>query len=234
MAVCRPASQFCCGCSVKFGVNLILIVHLIECLWVTIMTGVFIIGRNTFMIEYAFSDVGMQIAFACFALAGIPIILVGLWGARNGVEACLRVYLFYMILNFLLDTIYSVYHFGYHHTCDDLPGIMAQQGRAWACGMARVFDIGSLLVMLAIPAYLIHIVHSFCEDMAEGGSGPDLSGLTSVSKRKQPFAADPYSSVLGLTSYSEYGGVGGGQPILDGTYHEMAYPPPQSVYHWNK
>jgi hypothetical protein len=224
---------------VKFGVYFILIMHLLECLWVTFMTFIFIIGKSVSMLQYSFSDIGMQTAFACFALAGIPIILVGLWGVRYGVEACLRVYLFYMSLSFLIDVMYASNQFLFHHTCDQIPTIMAQQGRAWACGVGRIFDAASFFLMMAIPAYLIFIVYSYCEDMTEGGAGPDLSDLTSIGKHRKwnPAHFDPYSSVLGLSSYvdGEYGsiygkkvptGLGGGRPILDGRYHELAYPPP--------
>lgn len=247
--VCRPASQFCCGCSVKSGVIFILCLNLLESLWITIMTGVFVIGKSTMMAGYAlFADIGHQVLLACFALAGIPIILVALWGVFHGNEVCVRVYLYYMILTFLLDIAYISSHFLFHHTCDDLPYIMAEQGRAWACGMTRVIDATSFLLLLVIPAYLIFVVFSYCEDMAEGGSGPDLSDLVlNIGKhKKQTPINDPYSSVLGGAGYTggAYGstyeehiahGLGGGQNILDGHYHEMEYPPPvAAVSHWKK
>jgi len=186
------------------------------------------------MFQYTFADIGVQTAFACFALAGIPIILAGLYGVRAGVEACLRVYFFYMILSFLVDVIYALDHFVFHHTCDELPKIMAVQGRAWACGMGRIFDLIAFATMLVIPAYLIFIVFSYLEDMQEGGAAPDLSDLTSIRKRKsQPGhgGVDPYSTVLGQNHYStgEYGsvphGLGGNRTIMDGRYHDMEYPP---------
>lgn len=251
MTTCRPASQFCCGCSVKFGVTLILVLHLLECLWVTVMTGVFVIGRSSTLFQFAFADLGTQTAFAIFALAGIPIIIVALWGVRHGVETCLRLYLFYAVLSFIIDAVYCLYHFVFHHTCDALPNIFAEQGHAWACGIARVFDAASLVVMLGIPAYFIFVVYSYCEDMTEGGAGPDLSDLTTIGKRHRQLrsANDPYSSVLGMSKWvdGEYGtvyhsestkphGLGGGMPILGGSYHEMAYPPPPStgLYYWKR
>lgn len=196
------------------------------------------------MMQYAFADIGLQTAFSMFALAGIPIILMGLWGVRNGVEGCLRVYLFYAMLSFAIDVIFAVDKFMLHHTCEALPHIMAEQGRAWACGIGHIFDVSSFFIMLAIPAYMIFIVWSYSEDMAQGGAGPDLSDLTHLSKRRRQFnaAPDPYSSVLGLSGWvdGEYGatfanhkvpsGLGGGQTILDGTYHEMEYPPPAAPF----
>merc|ERR1719491_246375 len=228
--VCRPASQFCCGCSVKFGVTFILCLHLLECLWITIMTGVFVIGKSPSMIAYSFSDIGEQTVNACFGLAGIPIIILGLWGVRNGVEACIRAYWLYMVLAFLLELFYVLHHFIFQSSCNNVDGIVGRQGRAWACGLARVFDISSLIILLSIPSYFIFIVLSYCEDMKEGGAGPELSDLTSSTgkrKRQPPAYADPYSSILGLTGWmsGEYGtiydssvahGLGGGRPIMDG------------------
>lgn len=208
------------------------------------MTGIFVIGRWPSLFSYTFADIGVQTAFACFALAGIPIILVGLWGLRNGVEACLRCYLFYMILCFIIDLVYASDKFVLHHTCDELQKAGGQTGSAWACGMGRVFDITSFFLMMVIPAYLIHIVHSYCEDMKEGGSGPDLSDLTTIGFRpKKNPGMDPYQSVLGLNGNvdGEYGafqfnqqkpsGLGGGAPILGGKYHEMDYPPKTGAFH---
>lgn len=242
--ICRPASQFCCGCSVKCGVTFILLLHLLECLCVTIMTIVFMIGKDANVFLHPFSDLGVQSAFAIFALAGIPIILVALHSIRcpiKHMEASLRLYLFYMIAAFLLNLVHAMHLFVFHHTCDELPNVMAMQGRAWACGVARVSDIGALMLMVVIPGYLIWIVYSYCEDMTEGGSGPDLSDLTSIGKHhRQPLnSSDPYSSVLGLNGcadqYGTYPGLGGGQPILDGTYHEMAYPAPATTaHHWKR
>jgi hypothetical protein len=224
---------------VKFGVTFILCAHLFECVLTAVLTAVFIIGRWPSLFVYTFSDIGVQTAFACFALAGIPIILVGLWGVRHGVEVCLRCYFFYMLLSFIVDVIYATNKFIFHHTCDEIPNVMAQQGRAWACGMSRIFDISSFIMLMAIPAYFIFIVYSYCEDMTEGGSGPDLSDLTSTgfkAQRKHP-GFDPYQTVLGLNDYvtGEYGatyfnqkapaGLGGGQPIMNGKYHEMDFPP---------
>jgi len=232
--VCRPASQFCCGCSVKFGVILILLLHLIECLWTTIVTAVFIMGRSVAMMAYAtFSDIGVQTAFACFSLAGLPIIISALWGVYHGVETCVRLYLYYLVAAFLLDALFLTHHFFFHDDCDKLTHNIMDEGRAWACGWFRIFDLIYIGMMLAIPAYFIFIVLSYCQDMAEGGAGPDLSDLSLNVKRKRQSASNTDATVNGLSKWysSGYGAadsighLGGNHKILNGTYHDMEFPP---------
>merc|ERR1719373_4428 len=115
-----------------------------------------------------------------------------------------------------------------------MPTIMAYQGHAWACGIFRILDFAYIGGMLATPLYLIFIVYSYCQDMAEGGAGPDLSDLTTSIYKRQRFLhgyADPYTIMSGWAkSDAEYGSpyaasCGGGRPIFHGKYHEMDYPP---------
>merc|ERR1719310_651350 len=147
-----------------------------------------------------------------------------------------------MVLAFLVEFYYVLHHVIFAPTCDTMGEMVGQQGKAWACGLARFFDIFTLPVLLSIPCYFIFIVFSYCEDMAEGGAGPDLSDLKAgLHKRRRAKQGihDPYSSVLGLSGWmkGEYGTVydekvgnvlAGGQAIgalVGGDYHELDYPP---------
>mmetsp|Transcript_130160 Transcript_130160/g.236700 ORF Transcript_130160/g.236700 Transcript_130160/m.236700 type:complete len:252 (-) Transcript_130160:91-846(-) len=241
--VCRPATQFCCGCSVRTGVIIILIVHLLECIFVTTVTGVFCIGKAPSFINYnLFEDMTTQTVFAGFHLAGIVIVLMGLYGVWVGMEPCLRIYWLYAIASFSIDVGMCVKNFLFHPTCDNLPTIMAEQGRAWACGASRVYDTMAFALILSIPGYFLYVVHSYCLDMAEGGSAPDLSDLDANRPSKkwaQAALMEQYGSVLpsGMfhTKGTEYtsafdavasSGLSGGAPIFNGKYHEMEYPPP--------
>lgn len=240
MVVCRPAAQFCCGCSVKFGVIFILLLHLLECLWTTIVTALFIMGRSVTMMAYAlFSDIGAQTALACFALAGLPIIIAALWGVYHGVETCVRLYLYYLVAAFVFDALYLLHHFFFHDDCEVMQdNMMMNEGRAWACGWFRMLDIAYIVLMLAIPAYFVFIVFSYCEDMTEGGAGPDLSDLTlNVKRRRQTaFGNDRYSTLNGMDKWysSGYGAaesaghLGGSHTILNGSYHDIEFPPETS------
>jgi len=244
--VCRPATQFCCGCSVKSGVFLILIVHLLECIFVATMTGIFLIGQAPQFITYnLFENMTAQTAFAGFALAGIPIIALALWGAYIGMEPCLRIYLIYGLIAFSIDVAMCVKNFVFHPTCDNLPTIMAEQGRAWACGASRVYDTMACTIMLLIPGYCLFIIFSYCEDIAEGGAAPDLSDLSSTesaAKWHQKSVLANYGSALPSgrfhTNGTEYStvfeavaasGMGGNTPIFNGNFHELEYPPPHGA-----
>merc|ERR1719183_936326 len=71
----------------------------------------------------SFADIGAVTAYACLALAGVSIIIMGLWGLYHGVEACIRLYFFYMVVCLLVEASYLLHHFLYYSGCDQMPSI---------------------------------------------------------------------------------------------------------------
>merc|ERR1719350_731641 len=97
----KPAVQFCCGCSLTFGVVFILTLNLIQNLFyiVTAVSNI-ILKIPIFRSDQSLTS---QTFTAAFCLLGLPFILAGFWGALGKFENHLRLYLGYMVVSFLVD-----------------------------------------------------------------------------------------------------------------------------------
>jgi hypothetical protein len=234
MVYCRPASQFCCGCSVEFGVKSILVFNLHRNLFfvfVAVMTMVF---KNP-MFSYS-GSLTLQTFLAGLAIAGVPLILLALWAVHNKSEGPLRLYSYYMVLSFLIDMVFVTKEFIISGACSHIPTIVSRSGEAFACGAARGANTVAVVTTVSIELYLIFIIFSYCEDLALSG-GPDLSDLAG------PLTSDPMKRLgpyrrsleaLNANLESNYGcaysrntagGLGGSQPIFGGEFHELEFPP---------
>jgi len=236
MVYCRPASQFCCGCSIGFGVKTVLFLHL--------ATVCAILGMN---IRQTFFPHGpwlgpntMTVNFAWFGffLAGLPIILAALWSAHTRTEAFLWLYFYYFVLTIILDTVVLVQAFLLAgDPCANFSEIF-RVGDAFACGIARASNVGLVVLAEAVQGYALHVVWSYLEDLLV--SGPELSDLmidesALLMKRHKE---DPLFSIVGYAEHvpEDYGsvydiaadgGLGGSSRIFNGMRHEMSYPPPK-------
>jgi len=243
---CLPATQFACGFTVTCGVKFILLVNLALNVTALAMTvGHFIFGFQGMALLSSYPAEAFILAFS---MAGIPIILMGFNGVLYRNEAQIRMYLYYMWIIIVSATFLILKELVFSGACTNLPDFLKREGSAWACGVARYIHIGLTVVSLSILCYFQHVVYSHCEDLAECGGGPDLADLVlnkeAYSKRYQPQNA--YCSIQGMADLQDSGslwetailggsgteflkgpqGVGGGQSIFGGKYHEMSYPSP--------
>merc|ERR550514_1760709 len=130
MTKIRPMNQFCCGCTLTFGVKLILILNLMH---------------NVFYIVVATCNVLLQIPFlngigsgvnlatqtfnAGFCLAGLPFIFAAWWGVIHRLEPHMRLYLTYVLFTFAMDLTY-VLAYVLQDPCESLPRVLEQHGEA--------------------------------------------------------------------------------------------------------
>jgi len=239
MAICRPAGQFCCGCSVLHGVKIILFLHfVINAGCIVEAVGLIFFPNGSWT---GSASMGVELTVAGFALAGMPIIAAAFWGLLSKTEALVRVYLAYLVLSFLFDSYFIIKVFLMSGPCEGLPHMLQEAGEAFACGVARAVNGALVGTAWSIQVYFIYVIWSYVEDMASGG-GPDLSDLvvdedTFMLKRR---LEDPFSSIAGLGEHvpAEYGsvydaavdgGMGGSTRIFNGRRHEMMYPPPKGL-----
>lgn len=231
----RPLNQFCCGCSLTFGVTFILTAHLIM--------NLFYIGSSTAAIIMHVPTMGLsqdlttQILMSAFGLMGIPFIVAALYGMWYRMESHLRLYLYYMGLSLALDLGYVMYTILADDMCALLPSSITSGGAAFACGAARIFVISFLVVTTAIQVYFVFCVWSLCEDFRAGGVGsgfPLLLG-SAVEARRQKYKGSYAEGFLGTGDNSaamepvNYGslaapGVGGSEVIFGGDSHDINYP----------
>jgi len=229
-AICRPASQCCCGCSLRFGVRTIIVFGLLRSLlliFVAISTMVFHSSRFEFT-----GSTASQIFAAAMGLAGVPLMLGALWGVSAKAEAPIRLYVYYMVVVMAIDVFFILKDMVFSGPCTHLGGIVGSNGAAFACGVARIFNSCTIFFILGVEMYFIFVVMSYAEEL-QLGRGPDLSDLAYYNDPKarltEGMATGSYYDAV-----QEYGGVlesrqqvlGGSTTIFGGKRHELRYPPP--------
>mmetsp|Transcript_51012 Transcript_51012/g.110688 ORF Transcript_51012/g.110688 Transcript_51012/m.110688 type:complete len:249 (+) Transcript_51012:84-830(+) len=245
--VCRPATQFCCGCSTEFGVKFILFLNFLQ---------------NSFLIAVAFcaiilkldglaysADMTLVIVWNGFALAGMPLIIMAYIGVIYKHEIPVRIYWYYQIVCVLVDTIFVIRNLVIEGPCDHLPTHMGREIQAFACGLARMATSSVVIFLEGIMIYFTFIVMSYLEDVAEGGNTPDLRDLAAnkeAMRRKRATATvgDAYGFILGSSgdfvpltekhggadgygahTQSGLSGFGNSRRIFGGKRHVMDFPP---------
>lgn len=233
----RPLNQFCCGCSLTFGVKLVLALNLIQ--------NVFYIATATSNIIFRIPTFGFNINLAtqtfnaAFCLLGLPFIFAAIWGVMYRLETHVRLYLYYSVLSFILDMGYIMIYLVIQDQCTMLPSVLKKHGSAFACGFTRILSIGFIIAVTVIQLYFIFTVWSFCEDLKAGGSGaglPELLVGADDAKRKRKHHSAYHDGLFGGHQQAggafpiQYGavstpGIGGSTRIFNGGYHETQYPP---------
>mmetsp|Transcript_49493 Transcript_49493/g.115770 ORF Transcript_49493/g.115770 Transcript_49493/m.115770 type:complete len:242 (+) Transcript_49493:101-826(+) len=234
--LCRPAAQFCCGCSVKFGVQFILLVHIISiCITLLYYSGRLILKWPT--CGYPSAHPGYDASLVAFELAGLPIALLALWATRRNLEGPLRLYFAYMLVQVSFNVVYVAYNYILSGPCTALMPAMISSGRAFVCGIMRGSTLTLFLMTTGLQLYCIFIVMSHCEDLKEGGAGysfEDLSDgisagdLQRQSKQRNSQYGGLASEFITETCPDSMKGLGGSHKIGNWGYHEMQYPPPRA------
>lgn len=218
MTYCLPATQFCCGCSVSFGVKLILVLHFLGSIRL-LSLGWFAVMGDDFLMA---SDM-TRYAFLCgYALIGLPIIVMAFWGSVQRVETLVRVYCWFSAFSILMDLI-CIGSSLMSDPCDKLPSDIGSLGNAYMCGAARMFDSVLMVFFVGVQMYLLHVVWSYCEDLAEGG-GLDISDLGKdvlgrpisqmTLRRKKMEDVDPYITMPGHNDGEQQVGLRTCCPLL--------------------
>eukprot|EP00746_Dinoflagellata_sp_MGD_P166058 gnl/MRDRNA2_/MRDRNA2_95705_c0_seq1.p1 gnl/MRDRNA2_/MRDRNA2_95705_c0~~gnl/MRDRNA2_/MRDRNA2_95705_c0_seq1.p1 ORF type:complete len:235 (+),score=20.79 gnl/MRDRNA2_/MRDRNA2_95705_c0_seq1:103-807(+) len=228
----RPLNQFFCGCSVTFGVKLILFCNLLQNFFYIVTASSNIIFRHP--------TVGFNVALAtqtfnaAFALFGMPFIFGGILGVWYGMETHLKMYLYYTIVSFSVDMMLLVSHLILNDVCNMLPAALKASGEAFACGFARVGAIIFIVAVVIIESYCIFTIWSLCEDFKAGGCGgklPALLGDAEAIRKKRITAKDYHDGLYPIQSAPKsYGSTanamfGGSTKIFHGHFHETAFPP---------
>jgi hypothetical protein len=224
-------------------------------LWCHLVQNVYIVlhaGQQVIIEMQPAGDAMMQCAVASFALAGIPVILIGLHGVWYRIHTNLWVYSWYLMASVLFDMLFVVKSTVLAAPCDHLPSMIAEEGQAFACGVARISEVVAMLMALGIQCYLLFVVSSLCEDLQLNG-GTGMTGLLQgfdgahkmhIAKR----APGLFSWLFGGAHLEElpvgYGsavfgpdgeahghtdqqleGMGFSKRIFNGCVHEMDFPP---------
>jgi hypothetical protein len=189
---------------VSFGVKFILIVHFLASVRL-VFKGWFAIMDDATIMNYTATDMIKSVLLSGYALAGIPIILMAFWGAIQRVETLVRVYCWFVALSILVDLVWIASNLMVD-PCSKMPAELGNLGAAYMCGAARVFDSVLMFAAVGVQMYLLHVVWSYCEDLAETGGweigdlGRDVLGrpISQMAlRRKNMEESDPYITLPG-------------------------------------
>lgn len=238
----EPTSVFCCGCSLRVGIPIIMGLHLLACF---------------FYIGAAFSNIVLHVAtfgstwglvtqmwLTGLYLCGIPIIISGLYGVATRIEAHVRIYYVYLLACFVIDTAALIYSFVWEDPCRSsgsfIQMLSADFGAAFVCGLSRIFSYAFAIVTISMEAYCLYIVWSFIEEVRTGSSGPWLwelvpgkdGALNKLAMHNGDGEETDFDVVVDARYKlpSSYGALQGynRQPsnaILGGTEHNLNYAP---------
>mmetsp|Transcript_11263 Transcript_11263/g.26938 ORF Transcript_11263/g.26938 Transcript_11263/m.26938 type:complete len:218 (+) Transcript_11263:113-766(+) len=212
----RPLSQFCCGCSLGFGAQVIIICHLLWCIFyianvsANVILRIPAIGFNVNLVTQTFN--------AAWCLVGLPFIFAALWGVYARLEVHTRLYLYYLVASFILDLGFIFFYLFIQDSCSMLPSTLKQNGSAFACGVTRLIAVTFTVITCLIQLYCVYVIWSFCEDTRAGGAGFGFGDL--MASKGQRHRQPPLASYGAMNP-----GVGASQRIFDGGFHETEYPP---------
>lgn len=228
----EPLGQFCCGCELQTGIKLVLVWNALSCsfymatAWMNIVMEVPGIGHEISLSTQTFN--------CFFAIASLPFLVSGFMGVRDKSEVHLRIYLYWLLLTFALDTtLISILMT--KNACARIPWFLAEQGGSWACGMMRVAAIFLILTLVSIQSYSVFVIWSYCEKLLFRGSVPAFNELVGEAKLiKEVF--QPKCGLFGTGSGQPvpypvaYGSIaapafGGGKALFGGKFHDTTYPP---------
>ena len=232
---CVPANQFCCGCSLRFGTGLVILVNVALIVLLLVRTIAALFYPEDFS---SIGDLPMQIFYAAFGLASIPFLCLGIHGVTRKDEISLTAYAFYLLLAAGLCS-YLLVQLGMSMTCASLPGDTKAVG-AFLCGIIEIVAIVFVSLLVLLLVYCIYVVWSQCQDFALGGHSKfsDLEDSYGSLETKRLLEASHNilqsfeDEGLGATFSSGAGGANG--PVsgfgdstkLFGYKHELRFPPP--------
>mmetsp|Transcript_7654 Transcript_7654/g.22435 ORF Transcript_7654/g.22435 Transcript_7654/m.22435 type:complete len:257 (+) Transcript_7654:122-892(+) len=231
----RPLNQVCCGCSLIVGVYFTFLVNALLNVFFIAATAEHLIWMNPNW-SYSGGNATLEIWMAGLALAGMPVILMGLLGTLYQNEVMVRVYVYYLLVLWIGSLYWTVKQFMMEMSCADVPRILQGQGKSFSCGMLRFFNIFCAVLFVVVPMQLIFFVHSYADQLLFD-TDANLSSILvekNLRRSKRPWLErvhlnqnndiiDRFASAAYGTVYDAPEGIGGSRPIFNGTYHETLY-----------
>lgn len=197
MACFPPLKRFLCCLPLSTGVKLFLVVHL----WELVLFGswgVYDLVQDPKQVSFE-DTTAANVFSAVWWCLGIPVILAGLYGAVYHVQSHLRLYYYYLAASFIIDVVHLVQLFLVNDACVHLDGQDLGDGTRFACGVARGISAVSVILLSAGLLYMIHIVWSFAEELADEGSAAIIEALMKRAdggKSRTQLALDAHRSAM--------------------------------------
>jgi len=232
-----PVVQFCCGCTLSFGVKFVCVVHFFGCLFYCVSSFAQIVLK---MGAISGGNPGSVILMTGFCLAGLPLIACGLYGATHRLEPPVRVYFWYFAFCAFGDMAAIIYSAVFVDQCSSVGAMVSVAAKSFVCGAQRIFFILLIAMLVILQLYILFAIWSYCEELREVGGGKVLTDLlgTKEDMKKRKYKHDHHygqilhagAAVRGPFSTHDYDavntvGFGGNVAIFGGDHHETSFPP---------
>lgn len=190
----RP-SHTCCGCvSLLIGVEVICLITLLTCISVLASVS----SKGQLRVSTFHVGTTLQIIMGSWAFVGIPITISAGVGAMYRVELPLRAMFFYLLVSFFFGIGIPLWFLMSGSLCDTIVTNEVQRmGSSFVCGFTDTFTFFWTLIAGVLHAYLIYIVWSAAEEIAEAPY-PELMKYSDALKNVYiPDAPENYNYPMG-------------------------------------
>jgi len=180
--------------SLLIGVEAICLLTLLTCISVlSVVSSKGVLKISTFRI-----DTTMQVVAGAWAFIGIPLAIGAGVGALYRVEVPLRAFFFYSLVSFFFGVGVPMWFLASGALCDTVVTPEVQKmGSAFVCGFTDSFTFFWTLILGVVQAYLIYIIWSAAEEIAEAPY-PELMKYSDALKDVyQPEAPPGYQYPMG-------------------------------------
>lgn len=196
----KPLTQCCCGCSLTFGVALILLAYLARSIYMLVVTAGEVVVQDP---RFESTQTLEKQTFNAPGCA-TPSYESGFYALHARCDSYLRPFMYFMIASAMVDALGMVLPMWMHGSCAFVPEGLKATGAAGACGFIRVLFVVFFGQLAAVEAYFIFAVWSLCEDMKVNLK----SSLPEMYERSRASRSDyvgPAEALFGGHNHSNYG-----------------------------
>lgn len=180
--------------SLLIGVEMICLITLLTC--ISIISSVS--SKGTLKVSTFHVSSTLQVIIGSWAFIGIPITIAAGVGALYRVEMPLRTFFFYLLVSFFFGIGIPMWFLASGSLCDTMVTPEVQRmGSSFVCGFTDTFTFFWTLILGVCHAYLIYVVWSASEEIAEAPY-PELMKYSEALKNVyQPDAPADYQYPMG-------------------------------------
>lgn len=150
--------------SLLIGVEVICLLSLLTC--ISIIASVS--SHGTMRVSTFHLSSTLQVCLGSFAFVGIPLSIAAGVAALYRIESPLRVFFLYLLIGFCFGIGVPIWFLASGSLCDTVVTREVQRmGSSFVCGFTDTFTFFWTLIIGVVHAYLIYIVWSAAEEIAE-------------------------------------------------------------------
>uniref|UniRef100_A0A0G4FW73 Uncharacterized protein n=1 Tax=Chromera velia CCMP2878 TaxID=1169474 RepID=A0A0G4FW73_9ALVE len=181
------------GCSLMFGISVVGAINMCICIVLVATIPEYDSSTTVFAITVTPS---MRLIQAAWALAGIPVIIAGVWGAAYAISSHVEVYLWYLVIGLVVQIATSVYAMVFGNLCSGMPIEFVNQAQNVVCGGASLLVILWLFLIIAIWGGAAFVVWSCVQVIQEAEKESVLARRLLLDPQKRQLLAQRMGSFV--------------------------------------